>query len=393
MVTGVPSQEGAEGNVAEKKKVNESMEANLGKLLKYNAWSIRWSLVREVKGAAPPCGVKGQRPLRGQEAEPLAGAMAEKDAFLVDYVEGGLCVDNTDAGIVGRCKSRSNKDKGKDSLRAQDSDKGKGKEVVGPSVNMTEEGKNKKNKGKKRDFKEHGSGSGSNKKPKLMQLRGIDSGATTHVCKDRCWFKTYEPVEDGFILYMGDDHFAPVYGKGSVVLEFSSRKSITLFNVLYVPNLRFGYYNNGHVHYKRMLKMSKDELIPVIDENPDKCPYTPQQNGVAKRKNRALKEMVNSMLSYSVGKLCGLKVSPSRSLVRICRGYNPLKPRQLPRGATWLSDPLTRLLTGGQPPLTDGPTVVRGWEYKVRVSRVLEADVARCHWWIQLAVMRFAAQC
>ncbi|GJR52181.1 retrotransposon protein, putative, ty1-copia subclass [Tanacetum coccineum] len=36
-VTGVPEQEGAEGNVAEKKKVKESMKANLGKLLKYNA--------------------------------------------------------------------------------------------------------------------------------------------------------------------------------------------------------------------------------------------------------------------------------------------------------------------------------------------------------------------
>ncbi|GJZ53707.1 zinc finger, CCHC-type containing protein [Tanacetum coccineum] len=169
----------------------------------------------------------------------------------------------------------------------------------------------------------------------------------------------------------------------------------------------------GHVHYKRMLEMSKDDLIPAIDENPEKCttcmltkitrqpfksitrksvilelihsdlcdfhatpslgnkkyvitfiddasrfcyvyllhakdealdkfriyktevelqqndliktlrtdrggeyydpvffqsvgiihettaPYTPQQNGVAERKNRALKEMVNSMLSYS----------------------------------------------------------------------------------------------
>nr|GEW19814.1 protein kinase-like domain-containing protein [Tanacetum cinerariifolium] len=164
----------------------------------------------------------------------------------------------------------------------------------------------------------------------------IDSGATTHVCKDRCWFKTYEPVEDESILYMGDDHFAPVHGKGSVVLEFSSGKSITLFNVLYVPKLRknlisgpvlnkcgykkvyesdkyilsksdvfvgFGYYNNGmfmlnlnkvpdgsvymssstvvnsslwharlgHVNYKRMLEISKDDLIPVIDENPGKC--------------------------------------------------------------------------------------------------------------------------
>ncbi|GKA96693.1 zinc finger, CCHC-type containing protein [Tanacetum coccineum] len=36
-VTGVRGQEGAEGNVAEKKKVKESMKANLGKLLKYKA--------------------------------------------------------------------------------------------------------------------------------------------------------------------------------------------------------------------------------------------------------------------------------------------------------------------------------------------------------------------
>ncbi|GJT96809.1 zinc finger, CCHC-type containing protein [Tanacetum coccineum] len=194
-----------------------------------------------------------------------------------------------------------------ESLRAQDSDKVKGKEVGGPSVNMTEEGKNKhnkQNKGKKRS-NENNSGSSSNKKPKLecwkcgrtchfkrdcrsgkknnanaggsgkgskdqSQDQGqnlvpvwnnfvkyyvsliseafyvqvdaitwwIDSGATTHVCKDRCWFKTFEPVEDGFVLYMGDEHFAPVHGKGSVALEFSSEKTVTLFNVLYVPKLR-----------------------------------------------------------------------------------------------------------------------------------------------------------
>ncbi|GKE89365.1 hypothetical protein Tco_1566840, partial [Tanacetum coccineum] len=46
MVTGVHGKEDAEGNVAEKKKVKEYLKANLGKLLKYNAWSIRWSSVR-----------------------------------------------------------------------------------------------------------------------------------------------------------------------------------------------------------------------------------------------------------------------------------------------------------------------------------------------------------
>nr|GFA06995.1 zinc finger, CCHC-type [Tanacetum cinerariifolium] len=202
-----------------------------------------------------------------------------------------------------------------ESLRAQDSNKGKGKEVGGPSVNMTEEG-------------------GNNKHHKQNK----DSGATTHVCKDRCWFKTYEFVKDGSVLYMGDDYFAPVYGKGSVAFKFSFGKTITLFNVLYVPKLRknlasgfmlnkceykqvyesdkyilsksgvfveFRYYNNGifmlnlnkvpddsdsiymssssvvnsllwharlrHVHYKGMLKMSKDDLIPAIDENLEKC--------------------------------------------------------------------------------------------------------------------------
>ncbi|GJV65608.1 retrovirus-related pol polyprotein from transposon TNT 1-94 [Tanacetum coccineum] len=44
-LTGVPGQEGAEGNVAEKKKVKESMEANLRKLLKYKAWLTRRSPV------------------------------------------------------------------------------------------------------------------------------------------------------------------------------------------------------------------------------------------------------------------------------------------------------------------------------------------------------------
>ncbi|GJZ76680.1 hypothetical protein Tco_0641352 [Tanacetum coccineum] len=150
-----------------------------------------------------------------------------------------------------------------ESLRAQDSDKGKGKKVVVPSVNMTEEGSknNKQNKGKKRGFNENNSGSGSNKKPKLelvVRERGlrtnpktkvdaiawwIDSGATTHVCKDRCWFKTYEPVEDGSVLYMGNDHFAPVHGKKCGYMHvYESDKYILSNSGVFVG---FGYYNNG----------------------------------------------------------------------------------------------------------------------------------------------------
>nr|GEV39650.1 hypothetical protein [Tanacetum cinerariifolium] len=316
-----------------------------------------------------------------------------------------------------------------ESLRVQDSDKDKGKEVGGPFDRrgcvvrlVTSKGIVVVVKRTTQMLVVRKKGLRTNPKTKVDATAWwIDSGATTHVCKDRCWFKTFKPVKDGSVLYMGDEHFAPVHGKGSVALEFSSGKTVTLFNVFYVPKLHknlvsgpvlnncgykqvyesdkyilskcgvfvgFGYYNTdmfmlnlnkvpddsdsvytsysstvvntslwharlGHVHYKRMLEMSKDELILAIDENYDKCttskdkaidkfriyktevvlqqnnliknlrtdrggeyydlvfcqsvgvihettaPYTPQQNGVAERKNRGLKEMVNFMLSYS----------------------------------------------------------------------------------------------
>nr|GEX00940.1 zinc finger, CCHC-type [Tanacetum cinerariifolium] len=219
----------------------------------------------------------------------------------------------------------------KESLRAQDTDKGKGKKVGGPSMNMTEEGKNKnnkQNKGKKRDFKEHGSGLGTNKKPKLMQLHdGLISMLQLMFVKIVDGLRHMNQWKTDLSFTWNDSN--PVYMSSSTVVNF----------LLWHARLR-------HVHYKRMLEMSKDELIPAIDGNPDKCttsmltkiikqpfksrtrksvilelihsdlcdfhatpslgiihettaPYTPQQNGVAEWKNRALKEMINFMLSYS----------------------------------------------------------------------------------------------
>lgn len=310
-----------------------------------------------------------------------------------------------------------------------------------------------------------------------------DSGATCHVCKDRRWFKELVTIDDGRVLKMGNVATEPILGIGLVDLVFTSGKTISLCNVLYVPGIRknllsgvilnnlgykqvlesdkyilskhgsfvgFGYLCNGmimlnldmpstfnsicmvdsissvklsnmelwharlgHVHYKRMKEMSKMSMIPSIELDHNKCktcmltkitrkpfknanresklldlihsdlcdlhatpslgnkkyvitfiddasrycyiyllhskdealekfriykqevelhqkdlvkilrtdrggeyydpvyfqstgiihqttaPYTPQQNGVAERKNRTLKEMVNSMLSYS----------------------------------------------------------------------------------------------
>ncbi|GKC68635.1 zinc finger, CCHC-type containing protein, partial [Tanacetum coccineum] len=182
----------------------------------------------------------------------------------------------------------------KETLRAEESGKGKGKEIAGSSlVNMIEDGKNKNN----------------NKNNKAKKRKNdddafawwIDSGATCHACKDSCWFHNFHSMQDGSVLHMGDESTKPILGRGNVVLEFSSGKTITLVNVVYVPGLRKNliYYNNGmfmlnlnkvrnafssvwmisskdvdsfmwharlgHAHYKYMLPMSKDNLIPEFD--------------------------------------------------------------------------------------------------------------------------------
>ncbi|GJZ77065.1 zinc finger, CCHC-type containing protein [Tanacetum coccineum] len=139
-----------------------------------------------------------------------------------------------------------------ESLRAQDSDKGKGKEVGGPSINKTEDGNNKhnkQNKGKKWS-NENNSGSGSNKKPKLECWK---CGKTSHFKRD---------------CRSGNKKNANVNGSG---------------------------------------KGSKDQSQDQGIIHETTTPYTPQQNGVAERKNRAFKEMVNFMLSDPKRKTLGEK--------------------------------------------------------------------------------------
>ncbi|GJT69933.1 zinc finger, CCHC-type containing protein [Tanacetum coccineum] len=308
-----------------------------------------------------------------------------------------------------------------ESLRAQDNDKPKGNNVAGPSVvNMVEHNNSSKyndNKGKR---KHHNTKVDPNKKPKVTCWKcgkpghlkkdckavyyvtyvseayfvqdddvawWVDSGATVHVCKDRCWFKTYESLNDGSILHMENESTTLVHGRGCVDLRFSSRKVVSLLNVLHVPNIRKNLVSTfmstsklndpilwhtrlSHVHFKRMQDMSKDGLITAFDMDTKKfktcmltkitkkqfqnvkcetedealdkfkvfkaevelqqgflikrfrtdrggeymdtlyfqfvgiihemtAPYTLQQNGISERKNKVLKEMVNSMLSYS----------------------------------------------------------------------------------------------
>ncbi|GJY75826.1 zinc finger, CCHC-type containing protein [Tanacetum coccineum] len=142
------------------------------------------------------------------------------------------------------------------SLKVQDSDKPKGNNVAGPS--MDDDGS-----------------------------WWVDSGATVHVCQDRCWFKTYESLNDGSILHIGNESTAldealdkfkvfktkAELQQGSLIKRFRTDKGGEYMDTLYFQS------------------------VGIIHETA--APYTPQPNGISESKNKVLKEMFNSMLSYS----------------------------------------------------------------------------------------------
>ena len=73
----------------------------------------------------------------------------------------------------------------------------------------------------------------------------IDSGATQHVCKNKNFFKTMKPVDDGTILFMENSTTTPVLGIGDVELKFTSGSILTLTNVFYVPEVRKNLVSGG----------------------------------------------------------------------------------------------------------------------------------------------------
>ncbi|XP_048444674.1 uncharacterized protein LOC125479439 [Pyrus x bretschneideri] len=66
----------------------------------------------------------------------------------------------------------------------------------------------------------------------------VDTGATRHVCADRNLFVTYQSVDGGENLYMGNATASAVAGKGKVTLKLTSGKELSLTNVLHVPDIR-----------------------------------------------------------------------------------------------------------------------------------------------------------
>lgn len=66
----------------------------------------------------------------------------------------------------------------------------------------------------------------------------FDSGATVHVCNDKNQFKVYEDAAIGHEVLMENHNKSKVFGTGTVDINFTSGKKLTLINVLYVPEIR-----------------------------------------------------------------------------------------------------------------------------------------------------------
>ncbi len=65
-----------------------------------------------------------------------------------------------------------------------------------------------------------------------------DTGVTVHVCNNKSHFKSLEDAMVGQQVQMGNNDTAKVKGKGTVELQFTSRKKLILINELYVPKIR-----------------------------------------------------------------------------------------------------------------------------------------------------------
>ena len=66
----------------------------------------------------------------------------------------------------------------------------------------------------------------------------VDTGATHHVFSDKKMFSSYQNIDNGEQLFMGNSSSSNVEGQGKVVLKMTSGKELTLNDVLHVPEIR-----------------------------------------------------------------------------------------------------------------------------------------------------------
>ena len=88
----------------------------------------------------------------------------------------------------------------------------------------------------------------------------VDLDATNHMCRDSRWFKKLTPIDDGSIVKMGDKSTSQVCVIGIVTFSFTSGKTITLVDILFVPILRKNLVNGGCLNsagFKQVYELDK----------------------------------------------------------------------------------------------------------------------------------------
>lgn len=80
-----------------------------------------------------------------------------------------------------------------------------------------------------------------------MKVWVVDTSATRYIYSDKSAFASYTPTNNEDVGYMRDLMPLPVDGKGKVLLKLTSRKVLTLNDVLY----------EGHLPESRVRKPTK----------------------------------------------------------------------------------------------------------------------------------------
>ncbi|KAB2610477.1 DNA polymerase zeta catalytic subunit-like [Pyrus ussuriensis x Pyrus communis] len=150
----------------------------------------------------------------------------------------------------------------------------------------------------------------------------IDTSATKHIYADRNLFTEYHPTTHGEKLYMGNSASSVVEGKGKSHLAECAhvpemRRNLVSGPILIAKGFKLIMESNKFVLTKGGMFVGKgymaDGLVKLNDEalnmfktykaevenQLERKIKTPQQNGVAERKNRTFKDMINSMLNSS----------------------------------------------------------------------------------------------
>nr|GEW19431.1 zinc finger, CCHC-type [Tanacetum cinerariifolium] len=197
-------------------------------------------------------------------------------------------------------------------LRMQDSNKPKGNNVDGPSVvNMVEHNNSSRNNDNK-GVNVGNKANGSSTKDSMDGSSNSLKGQTAHVCKDRYWFKTYELLNDGSILYMGNESTALVHRRGCVDLRLNivnDNIASAFMSTSKLNNSILWHARLGHVHFKKKQDMSKDGLIPAFEMYTKKC-KTCMLTKITKKPFQNVKRKTKVLELIYIG-LCDLHATPS----------------------------------------------------------------------------------